>query len=294
MMRAMLYGTGLGSQYWAYSLRHAVYVKNRLPHSLLNYKTPYERMNGKQPDLTNMQVFGSKVHFMHQERSKKLDRMDRSGLFMTFKGLDKISYVIDNKTQRERTVTHATFDEAHMSLPATLQPPMAMALQQSGYIPEKEDITPVCDLKVKLLLLNAKCPVQASSEAAGFDIYSHEDITIAPGEQAKIGTKIALEIPHGYHGQLLVCSRYAAKYRARVEAGVIDSDYRGEIFVLISNNGNNDMNITKGDRIAQMIIAQDPLVSVSITNDLSTRAREKAGFGSTGIKDIISQKDDQR
>ena len=132
----------------------------------------------------------------------------------------------------------------------------------------------------------AKCPVQASPEAAGFDIYSHEDITITSGDQSKIGTKIALEIPEGYHGQLLVRSGYATKYRARVEAGVIDSDYRGEIFVLISNNGATDMVIHKGDRIAQILIMQDPSVSISVTQELSPTIRDKAGFGSTGLKKI--------
>jgi dUTP pyrophosphatase len=178
-----------------------------------------------------------------------------------------------------------------MSILTTQQPPMATALQQSGFIPEKEETTQVCDLKIKLLDPDAKCPVQASPEAAGFDIYSHEDLTIAPGEQSKIGTKIALEIPLGYHGQLLVQSGYAAKYCARVEAGVIDSDYRGEVYVLISNNGNKEMVISKGDQIAQMIIVQDPSVSLSVTKELSTTARDKAGFGSTGLKDIQSHKD---
>jgi dUTP pyrophosphatase len=146
---------------------------------------------------------------------------------------------------------------------------MATALQQSGFILEKEETTQVCNLKIKLLDPDAKCPVQASPEAAGFDISSQENLTIAPGEQSKISTKLALEIPLGYHGQLLVQSGYAAKYCARVEAGVIDSDYRGEVFVLISNSGTKEMVINKGNQIAQMIIVQDLSVSLSVTTELS-------------------------
>jgi hypothetical protein len=79
MMRSMLYGAGLGSQYWAYAIRHAVYLKNRLPHTSLQYVTPYEKLNGVKPDLSRARIFGSRVHFMHNERAKKLDKMDRFG-----------------------------------------------------------------------------------------------------------------------------------------------------------------------------------------------------------------------
>ena len=59
MMRSMLYGAGLGSEYWSYALRHAVYLKNRLPHTALKYKTPFEAINGTKPDLSKLRVFGA-------------------------------------------------------------------------------------------------------------------------------------------------------------------------------------------------------------------------------------------
>jgi hypothetical protein len=101
MMRAMLYGAGLGSEFWSYALRHAVYLKNRLPHSSLTHMSPFEAINGLQPDLSNLRIFGSHAHFMKGERRQKLDKMDGQGLFMTYKGTDKICYVIDNKTKKE-------------------------------------------------------------------------------------------------------------------------------------------------------------------------------------------------
>jgi dUTP pyrophosphatase len=286
MMRSMLYGAGLGSQYWAYAIRHAVYLKNRLPHTALQYKTPYEKLNGNKPDLSKLRVFGARVHFMDKERSKKLDKMDRVGTFMTFKGTDKISYVIDAETGRERVATHTRFDEAHAATPQHKQPPMATALLQAGY-QKSVDEEYECTLKVKLLDSNAIAPQKGSDQAAGLDIYSSENVIIAPGTQKKIGTKIALEIPQGYHGQLYSRSGYVTKYRARVEAGTIDSDYRGEVFVVISNNGDGDIDIKTGDRIAQLVIAKDHNVTIEVKEQLSATIRNENGFGSTGTGKLI-------
>jgi dUTP pyrophosphatase len=282
MMRSMLYGAGLSSKYWTYALRHAVYLKNRLPHVSLGLTTPYEAINKVKPDLSRLRVFGSRAHFMHNERAKKLDKMDRAGTFLTFKGTDKIAYVIDEVTGCERVVTHVTYDEAHSSLLQSKQPPMASAIQQSGYTPSTVTNEAECEVKVRLLDKDTQLPVQATTEAAGLDIHAQESITIPSGEQVKISTKLAMEIPVGYHGQIHVRSSLAAKHRARVEAGIIDSDYRGEIFVLLSNNGQSDFDIVKGERIAQIIIVKDPMVTVKETNELSTTVRNKGGFGSTG------------
>jgi deoxyuridine 5'-triphosphate nucleotidohydrolase len=284
MMRSMLYGAGLGSEYWSYALRHAVYLKNRLPHTALKYVTPFEKINGTPPNLHRLRVFGSQVHFMKGERKKKLDRMDSQGLFMTYKGTDKICYVIDNKTKREHTVSHITFDEAFSSVHPSKQPPMASALQQSGF--RQEENTEICELRIKQLDPTAKVPVQASSEAAGWDIYCHETTTILPGQQQKIPTRLALELPPGYHGQLHVRSSLASKFQARIEAGIIDSDYRGEIFILMSNNGNDPLVLNKDHRIAQLIIVQDPNVVLTVTNELSSTERQNGGFGSTGTSKV--------
>ena len=285
MMRSMLYGAGLGSQYWSYALRHAVYLKNRLPHSSLANVTPYEIMNGKKPNMSKIRVFGARAHFMKGTRAKKLDRMDGVGTFMTYKGTDTIAYVIDDITGNERVATHITFDEAYASTPASKQPPMAIALQQSGYRNEI-DTTNNCTLKVKKLDPTAKAPERGSNNAAGLDMYSHSSHIILPGQQAKLSTKIALEIPLGHHGQLYIRSSYALKHQARVEAGTIDSDYCGEIFIIISNNGPEPLTISKGDRVAQLIIIKDPSYQIDINNDLSHTERNLGAFGSTGTRDI--------
>ena len=189
MMRSLLYGAGLGSEYWGYAMRHAVYLKNRLPHSSLQYTTPYEVVNKTKPDMTNLRVFGSRVHFLHKTRSKKLDCMDNVGTFMTYKGNNNLAYVIDDISGKERVTTHLNFDEAYVSAPANKQPPMGTALQQSGYKPEKEDI---CRLKVKLLHKKATMPAKGSAAAAGLDIYSTKALSIPPETQAVIPTGIAV------------------------------------------------------------------------------------------------------
>ena len=93
MLRSLLYGAGLGSEYWGYAMHHAVYLKSRLPHSSLHYKTPYELVNKVKPDMGNIRVFGSRVHFLHKSRNKKLDKMDNVGKCMTYKGTNSLAYL---------------------------------------------------------------------------------------------------------------------------------------------------------------------------------------------------------
>ena len=286
MMRSLLYAAGMGSQYWSYALRHSVYLKNRLPHTSLEYKTPYEIMNHTKPDLSQLRVFGSKVYYMDKPRKKKLDKMDSIGRFMTYKGTEKIAYVIDDTTKKERITTHMSFDEAFMSTPVQSQPPMAIALQQSGFQPEKEE---VCRLKLKLLSKEAKVPERATASAAGLDLHSIQNVTIPPGEQRIVPTGIAMEIPEGYHGQIMIRSSLAVKHQARVEAGTIDSDYRGQIFIVMSNNGKSGLTIQQHDRVAQMVITKDPNVVVTIAHELNETTRNDGKFGSTGRSAINSE-----
>ena len=177
--------------------------------------------------------------------------MDNTGTFVAYKGSDKLAYVIDDTTGKERVTSHLTFDEAHTSVSAEKQPPMAIALQQSGFQPIKEE---VCRIKVKLLTKSAKLPQRGSEQAAGFDLYAKEKTIVKANSQQIIGTGIALEMEPGYHAQISVRSSFATKYKARVEAGLIDSDYRGEVFVIMSNNGDENINIDKGCAIWNSLI----------------------------------------
>ena len=287
IMRALLFAAGKGSEFWSYALRHAVYLKNRLPHSSLQYITPYEIVNGTKPDLSQLRVFGSKVHYKKKAKGMKLDKLDGTGHFMTYKGTNKIFYVIDSTTKKECTVTHAIFDEAHMSVPKSFQPPMASALQQAGFTSQREKRQ--LRMGVKQLDSTVLLPIKATDGAAAFDIFTADAINIPPGEQAKIATKLSFEIPKGYYAQLLVRSSLAVKFRARIEAGTIDSDYRGEVFVLVSNNGTDPLKLSKNERFAQMVLHKTPDIIITPLDELTTTERDTGGFGSTG-KSILPTK----
>ena len=296
MMRSLLFGAGLSSKYWSYALRHAVsYLKNRLPHASLKWITPYTKVNGHPPDLSRLRTFGSRVSIHNgNKRKAKLDDISSVGTFMTYKGTDKIICIRDRKTNKERVATHAEFDEAFMAETKHSIPPMAVALQQAGYrhIPSSDnnnDVSPstIPKLKIKLLSHDATMPQRATTDAAGLDMYSSQPITIAPNTQQLIQTGIAMEIPKGQYGQLQIRSSLAFKHSIELKAGLIDSDYRGEIKILLYNNGPNDFSIQKGDRIAQMVINVCPQFELENSDELEDTERGIGGFGSTGKSDEL-------
>ena len=140
------------------------------------------------------------------------------------------------------------------------------------------------NLKVKKLNTNAQIPAYQTAEAAGFDLHSTEDIIIAPGERKLIGTGLAFEIPIGYEIQIRPRSGLAYKHGITVlnTPGTIDSDYRGEIKVLLINHSNENFEIKIGERIAQAVIKEVIQATFEEVNELNETARGAGGFGSTG------------
>lgn len=130
-------------------------------------------------------------------------------------------------------------------------------------------------------------PHYATEGSAGMDICAAvtEDFTIAAGGIGLIPTGIAIALPAGYECQVRSRSGLAAKYGifALNSPGTIDSDYRGEIKVILANFGDKPFIIKRGDRIAQLVIAKYETVEWRETDELSTTARGDGGFGSTGI-----------
>lgn len=118
---------------------------------------------------------------------------------------------------------------------------------------------------------------------AAFDIEADEFTSIEPDCRALISTGLKMMIPMGYCGILKSRSGLAVKQGVEVGAGVIDNEYRGEIKVLIFNHGDLPFNISKGDRIAQMMIVPVPHVEIKVIDDLSPTDRGDNGFGSSGI-----------
>ncbi len=130
-------------------------------------------------------------------------------------------------------------------------------------------------------------PQYMSSHAAGMDLYAalEKEIILVPGERKLIPTGLAIALPDGYEAQIRPRSGLALKKGISLvnTPGTIDADYRGEIGVILINHGNDEINIKRGDRIAQMVInkiEQPVLVEVE---ELEETSRAKGGFGHTGV-----------
>jgi dUTP pyrophosphatase len=150
-------------------------------------------------------------------------------------------------------------------------------------------------LKVKKLRPEAVLPTKGTSEAAGWDLYAAEDHEMRCGDLYKCPTGLSMAIPKGYEGQVRSRSGLVAKTGVHVanQPGTIDSDYRGEICVLlkmpsVSNEISRALTphfyIKKGDRIAQLVIAKVPEVEILEVSDLDATDRGEGGFGSTGVR----------
>lgn len=134
----------------------------------------------------------------------------------------------------------------------------------------------------------AVIPEYKTPGAAGADLCAFLDapLTIPAGRSALVPTGLFFEIPQGYEVQVRPRSGLAAKSGVTVlnSPGTIDSDYRGEIKVILINLGNADFVINSGDRIAQMIVAPVTQAAFTISDSLSETERGTGGFGSTGTK----------
>ncbi len=129
-------------------------------------------------------------------------------------------------------------------------------------------------------------PAYATEGAAGMDLCAAVDapVILQPGESAAVPTGIALGIPEGFEAQVRPRSGLALKHGVTVlnAPGTIDSDYRGEVAVILVNHGAAPFTISRGAKIAQLIVAAHARVEWSETVALDTTARGSGGFGSTG------------
>ena len=142
-------------------------------------------------------------------------------------------------------------------------------------------------LKIKISKLNPRAiiPEYKSEGAAGMDLYSLDDIEIAANDIALVSTGLQIEIPDGYEAQIRPRSGMALKKITVLNSpGTIDSDYRGEIKIILFNAHNTPVKIQSGSRVAQMVIAPVIRAEFEIVSpeNLSVTERNKSGFGSTG------------
>jgi dUTP pyrophosphatase len=127
-------------------------------------------------------------------------------------------------------------------------------------------------------------PAYATEGAAGMDVLAAEDVTLAPGARHAVATGLAVAIPHGFEIQVRPRSGLALKHGVTVPntPGTIDSDYRGEIKVILINHGTEAFEIRRGDRIAQLVLAPVTQATWLKVDELGETARGEGGFGSTG------------
>ena len=144
-------------------------------------------------------------------------------------------------------------------------------------------------LFIKRLHANAIIPKRGSVDAAGYDFCSVAEVIVPAWDKALVSTGWAVAIPNGHYGRIASRSGLAVKNNIEVGAGVIDSDYRGEVKVVLRNHSDIPFIVNTGDRIAQMVIEVISTPEVMEVDDLSITVRAGGGFGSTGISQTINE-----
>ena len=133
-------------------------------------------------------------------------------------------------------------------------------------------------INITLLSTNAKIPTRGSDESAGLDLYTVDSVTIPSGHRALLKTGLSMSMPKNYVGLIWPRSKLAAKMGIDVLAGVVDSDYRGEVMISLLNTGLDPVEIRTGDKVAQMIIQRHYSdMQINVVDELDKTMRGKAG-----------------
>ena len=125
-------------------------------------------------------------------------------------------------------------------------------------------------------------PAYGSAHAVGLDVVAAESLTLMPGQRHAVATGIAIAIPHGYEVQVRSRSGTAVRNGITCLTGTIDSDYRGEVKVILANLGSEPFEVRRGERIAQLVPAPVLQALIIEVEGLGETARGAGGFGSTG------------
>ena len=137
-------------------------------------------------------------------------------------------------------------------------------------------------ISAKKLYPDAQLPQMIKAGDAAMDFYSYKDCEIKPGEKTIVETGVAIAIPRGYWGNVRDRSGLAAKHAIHTLGGVFDSNYRGEVQIIIINLGKEIYNIKKGDRICQMIVEKHEDLEVEEVAELDQTNRGESRFASSG------------
>jgi dUTP pyrophosphatase len=134
----------------------------------------------------------------------------------------------------------------------------------------------------KRLHPEARLPSRGSAGAAGLDLHAVERVTLPAGGRAAVRTGLAVSVPAGFYGRVAPRSGLAVRHGIDVLAGVIDSDYRGEILCALVNHGAEPFEVEPGARIAQLVVEAIATPEPAWADELEETARGASGFGSTG------------
>ncbi|MFA6466273.1 MAG: dUTP diphosphatase [Patescibacteria group bacterium] len=137
-------------------------------------------------------------------------------------------------------------------------------------------------IKAKKLYIDAQLPQMMKEGDAAMDFYSYKDYELSPGEKVIVETGVAIAIPRGYWGNVRDRSGLAAKHSLHTMGGVFDSNYRGEVQIVLINLSQEIYNIKKGDRICQMIIERHEDLEVVEVEQLDETNRGEERFASSG------------
>lgn len=139
-------------------------------------------------------------------------------------------------------------------------------------------------LKIKKLKDGAKLPTKGNLGDAGIDLYSMEEVVFSPGEQKRVFTGVAFEIPFGYVGLIWDKSGISFNKSLKIMGGVIDSSYRGELIASMVNLSKENQVIEKGQKFTQIIIQKYEDCDIVESSELSETVRGDGREGSTGVK----------
>lgn len=137
-------------------------------------------------------------------------------------------------------------------------------------------------LDVQLLLPEATVPTKATPGAAGWDVYAAENVIIPSGMWAAVETGVAVALPADHVGMIWPRSGLAVRHGLDVLAGVVDSDYRGGIAVVLVNHGWEPFEVETGMRVAQLVVQRYEASQLQVVSELGKTHRDVRGFGSTG------------
>jgi dUTP pyrophosphatase len=139
-------------------------------------------------------------------------------------------------------------------------------------------------MKVERIHPDAQLPARGTDQAAGLDLSIVESVTIKPGQSAILHTGIRVAITPGWVGLIWPRSKLGAKKRIQVLAGVVDSDYRGEVMIALLNSGEEPLEIRRGDKVAQLILQPVSLCDVVEVEHLDETGRGKRGINCSELR----------